>query len=292
MQVGKIRKVSDISKWEWWNAPDVTSGEQNMLSQILSLAHESANIDTGNQYSPKGGKLSARQLLQKQQEMQQKLSFNMNFLEDLERDRTMLRLNHIMQFYSIPKIEKITGKRGKEIQQLVYRDIRLMDTELSDGRKGARVIHLIGDEHKNPDDLKKLQDKLSVDEMMGEEKGVPTEALAISVDTFGDYNFEIEVVKNSSFERNQTLDQASRLEFANWRIPLAQVAPCDIPEVIKWVEESFDVDSDRFEKPAQQPNQLQQGQGMPPQGSNQPQGASKPLQAMKPTNMNQSVMNQ
>ena len=131
IEIGKFRKVGDIEKWKWWEAPAVNAGEMNMFQNILSLARESANTDAGSQTTPRGGKMQTRQILLKQQEIMQKLSFNMNFLEDLERDRTELRISHILQFYSIPKIEKITGKTGAEAQKFVYRDIHLSGAPLS-----------------------------------------------------------------------------------------------------------------------------------------------------------------
>jgi hypothetical protein len=145
LEIGKFRKVGDIDKWKFLESPQVNGGEISMFQQVLGLANESAAMNVGNAYSPKGGKLQSRQILLKQQEQMQKLSFNMQFLEDLERDRTQLRISHILQFYSIPKMQKITGKSGKEIEKMTFRDIQLSDVKLSDGRKGTKIIKLIGD---------------------------------------------------------------------------------------------------------------------------------------------------
>lgn len=284
IEMGKFRKVGDIEKWKWWEAPTVNQGEQNMFNQILALARESANTDAGSSTTPRGGKMQTRQVLLKQQEVMSKLSFNMNFLEDLERDRTELRLSHILQFYSIPRIEKVTGKKGKEVEKLAFREIQLSDTKLSDGRKGNRIIKLISDEHKNPDERAKLEEDLSVKEVMGELNGTPTEALAISIDTFRDFNNSVQVVKYSSYEKNQAIDQGSRMEFANWRMMAAQSIPLKNPQgLVEWVEEAFDIDTDKFESAPgggaeqlsgmqQQPQQQQPGQN-PVQagGSGKPQ---------------------
>ncbi len=249
IEMGKWRRVGDIDKWKYLESPPVNSGEMNMFQQVMSLASQSANIDTGNAYSPKGGKLSTQQLLLKQQQTMQQLSFSMNFLEDMERDRTELRLSHILQFYSIAKIQKITGKDGKEVEKLAYRDIQLSDTKLSDGRKGTRIIKLMdGNDLGNADNKQKVADDLSVIEAKGDISGSPVEALALSVDSFDDFNNSVQVVKASSYERNQATDQASRMQFAQWRISMAQVVPIPNPkELIAWVEEAFDIDTDRFE---------------------------------------------
>jgi hypothetical protein len=302
IQIGKIRKVGDVRNWQWWEAPEVGGGEFNFFQSVLQLARESASTQAGDTATSKGGKETARQVLLRQQEVMQKLSFNMNFLEDLERDRTKLRLNHILQFYSIPKMEKITGKVG-QLQTMVYRDVHLSNAKLSDGQQGSKVIKLVGKEYLNPDKREQLADELSLTEAQGEIDGQNVEALAVVVDTFYDYNLEVQVVRYSSWEKNQALDQAARMEFANWRIPLAAggvdpktgqpiqpVAPADVPAIVKWVEESFDVPSDEFEQEAgqqpQQPGMQQPGQQGPPGGSPQT------LNNMQPSRTKENAMNQ
>ncbi len=303
IEIGKFRKVGDIDKWKWWEAPPVNTGEQNMFNTVLSLARESGNTDAGGLTTPRGGKVQTQQVLLRQQELQQKLSFNMSFLEGLERDRTELRLSHIFQFYSIPKIEKITGKKGQEIEKLAYRDIQLSGVKLSDGRTGNKIIHLIdGDSINTKDKRKKLEDDLSTTEVAGDLKGTPTEALALSIDSFSDFNHMVQIVRYSSFEKNQALDQASRMEFANWRLskPLMQVAPLKNPQgLIDWVEESFDVDTEQFEQapmnangapavPTPPPGAVPPGAappnpggGGPPPGGPQAGGSGKPQALMQ-----------
>ncbi len=114
------------------------------------------------------------------------------------------------------------------------------------------MIKLVDNDSINtPDKRAKMEDDLSMIETKGELKGTPTEALALSVDIFNDYNNAIQVVRYSSFEKNQAIDQASRMEFANWRFEMAQNVPIKNPQgLIDWVEESFDVDVEQFEQAA------------------------------------------
>lgn len=249
LRLGQIRKVGDINKWEIQQWPGVNAGEMNMMQLIMQLGQEDAGNITGAQKGPQKGKMTARQALLNNQEMQAKLGFSMSYLEDFERDRTALRVPHILQFYSVPRIEKITGKNGREIEKLMYREIRLSGVELEDGKQGERVIKLLG--KVDPDERVQLENDLSVTEEMGELNGTPTEALALSVDTFNDYNYAIQIVKKSSYEENSVLDQAQRQDFANWRLSLAQIAPVDAPKLVNWVEEAYDIDTDEF-KPTQQ----------------------------------------
>lgn len=295
IQIGKMRQVSDVNKWKFLESPPVNGGEFNMFQEVLGLAKDTANVMP----AVSGSKITARQILLAQQQVTQKMIYNTTFLEDMEVDRTKLRIDHILQFYAIPRVERITGKTGKELEGLAYRDITLSNTTLSDGRKGTKVIKLIGNEHKNSDKRQKIADDLSVKEMAGEHRGIPTEALALSTDIFNDFDTNVICVRESSIKRNQALDQASRMELANWRFSIAQVAPIPNPEgLVEWVEESFDVDKSQFEEapagqqqqnPAQGQQVMQQG-GLPQQGG-QPgaQGGPNPIQQLQPSASTQGV---
>lgn len=277
----KIRKVGDINKWKFDTLPGISAGEVQMLQLTERELDDNSNGATGSgsTSSPRGGKLAARQVLLQQQESMQKLGFSASFLEDYERDRTELRVNHILQFYSIPKLENITGIPGANQKKLVYRDVTLNNVRLSNGKNGTRIVKLT--DKLTPSAKSKMADDLSVIEATGEVAGVPTEALAIDINTFTDYNLEVQIIKNSSYEKNYVMEQSKRMEFANWRLGLAQVAPVNAPELIKYVEEAFDdIDSDRFEgQPG--PQQAQAAAAVNGQGG-QDQG-QRPMEEMNRT---------
>lgn len=287
LEPNKIRKVGDINNWRFETLPGVQQGEQAMLNQSISFIRENSSIEGGGAASPAGGKVSMRQAVLKQQEVMSKLGFTINYLEDFERDRTELRISHLLQFYSIPRIEKITGKNGKDLEKLTYREIAIPKSKLSSGEVGTKILHLTNDaEMGDKNKRKMLQDELSKKEAMSKEIGTEAEALAINVDSFSNYNYRVQVVKNSSFEHNQMLDRAERMEYANWRISVAQLAPCNFDELVKWVDESYDVDTTRFEKKIEQgaeggldPNVMAQMGGGQPGG--QP-GAVEPAKMMAP----------
>ena len=52
-------------------------------------------------------------------------------------------------------------------------------------------------------------------ESKGEIRGTPTEALAISIDTFYDFNNSVQVVKYSSYEKNSCWISVDVIIFAN-----------------------------------------------------------------------------
>lgn len=285
----KIRKVGDINKWKFDTLPGISPGEVQMLQLTDKELNDNSNgvSSSGQSSSPRGGKLAARQVLMQQQESMQKLGFSASFLEDYEKDRTDLRLAHILQFYSIPKLEAVTGVSGGDQKKLLYRDITLNNTRLSNGKTGTKIIKLT--DKLTPSSRKDMADKLSVIEATGDASGTPTEAIAVDINTFNDYNLEVQVIKNSSYEKNYVIQQSKRMEFANWRLGLAQVAPVNAPELVKWVEEAYDdIDSTKFEgtpgpqqmAAAQAVNGGPDNQGGPQGG--QPQG-QRPMQELNRT---------
>jgi hypothetical protein len=266
----KIRKVGDIAKWKWQTLPGVDAGEQNMFQLIQNMLKENSGfVGGGPQFTPKGGKMNVRQIMLQEQEAMQKMGYPIGFLEDGERDRTELRIWNIMQFYAVPKIEKITGKNGKEVEDLVYKEARLHDTQLHNGKMGTRVVKLVG--NKMDENAKmKLRDELDMEEAKGEATGVSTEALAVPVSMFEDYEVQIQVVRNSSYQRNQTIEQAKRQEYAQWRLSIAQVVPVDAVALVKWVDDAMDIDDDQFTpKGNNAPAPMQPGQ-MNQMAGNQP----------------------
>jgi hypothetical protein len=107
--------------------------------------------------------------------------------------------------------------------------------------------------------------------------GIPTEVIAVPINTFYDYNYRIQIVRNSSFEKTQSIENAKRMAYANWRLSLAQVSPVDTDKLIQWVENSFDIEEGQFEptpsqKQAQQQQALQAMQGGEGGAPGQPPG--------------------
>ena len=313
LEPNKIRKVGDVNNWRFETLPGVSAGEQAMLQTTISFMKDNAGTEGGaSANTPRGGKQTMRQAMLKQQESMQKMGFNTEYLEEFERQRTKLRLGTILQYYSIPKLEKITNEKGKEIEQLMYREIVMPGAKLEGGNTGTKVIRLFDNETGNDKNKsEKMANDMFTEELESSDEKMPEldgtyhgtkrvadflnnlkkNIMAINVDSFFDYNTRVQVVKNSTHERNQMMDRAERMEYANWRLGIAQQAPCNAEEVVKWVDESYDIDSDRFVSKQQappaglDPEAAQQAgisggeQNQAPVGPNRAQAQSKPTLA-------------
>jgi hypothetical protein len=279
-----------------------------MLQTAVNFMDKNSGVEGGGSaQTPKGGMVTMRQAMLQQQDAMSKMGFSVDYLENFERDRTELRLNTLLQFYSIPKIESITDETGKEIEKLLYREIVLPETKLESGNTGTKVIKLIDNETtKDKNKMKKLQDDMFIDEIRMSDEEMPqmdgtyegvksvqkylnnlgTNIMAINVDSFYDYNMRIQVVKNSTHQKNQMLDRAEKMEYAQFRLNSAQIAPVNAQELMKWVDESYDIDSDRFMVKEQSnnldPNAMAKA-GIPGQSPAQPGPAQSANSAMPST---------
>jgi hypothetical protein len=308
LEPNKIRKVGDVNNWKFETLPGISAGEQNMLQTAVNFMDKNSGVEGGGSaQTPKGGMVTMRQAMLQQQDAMSKMGFSVDYLENFERDRTELRLNTLLQFYSIPKIESITDETGKEIEKLLYREIVLPETKLESGNTGTKVIKLIDNETtKDKNKMKKLQDDMFIDEIRMSDEEMPqmdgtyegvksvqkylnnlgTNIMAINVDSFYDYNMRIQVVKNSTHQKNQMLDRAEKMEYAQFRLNSAQIAPVNAQELMKWVDESYDIDSDRFMVKEQSnnldPNAMAKA-GIPGQSPAQPGPAQSANSAMPST---------
>lgn len=249
LEINKFRKVGDINKWKFLEMPGITAGETNMLQQTVNFIKENAGTFGGSQqFTPRGGKLETKQVLLQQQESNKKVSVPAGFLEDFERDRTMLRVPNMLQFYSIPRIDRVTGKNGKIVETLAYRDIRVENVDLADGKKGTKVIQLTDGLVDDSNKREQVSNDLTVLEEKGMLNGEPTEAIAIDVDSFADFDYKVQIIRGSTFQSNQILDQAVRHDYADWRLKIAANAgvPVDAQALVDWVDESHDIDPDQF----------------------------------------------
>lgn len=249
----KIRKVTNIDNWKFDSLPGVSGGETAMLQQTLNFIKENAGTYGGaNAFTPRGGKLQTRQVMLQQQEAMQKVGFSSNFLEDYFQDRMEQRLANMMQFYSIPRLEKITGVSGRETEQLIYKVISLDDRELSEEynndngmmQNGGRVIKLT--EGVSPEDEERMSIENFEIEEKAKEMGTNLEVLSIDIAIFENFRYVLKTVKNSSYEKNQVIDQAKRQDYANWRIGLSKALPANMEELVGWVNEAYDLMPDEF----------------------------------------------
>ena len=102
-------------------------------------------------------------------------------------------------------------------------------------------------------------------EMLAEDQGINVRTKMVDASKFDDHTFDIKVQRNSSWMKNQAMEQQMRLEYAQYILNLVQQAMSvgqdmgiDLKKVFTYVNESFDVPTADFMM-----EQLQQPQAQP-----------------------------
>jgi hypothetical protein len=270
IEIGRIMKVSDVNQYVIKEMPGVNAGESNYFSQLQAIMKETAGIYGGaTAFTKNGGKLDIRQVMLQQQEANAQMTFSSTNLEDYEADRTNLRIKNIMQFYALPRIEQYGGRNGKQYKRLVYKNVTL-NTEI-DGEKGIKSVYF--QNKPTEEEINQTLDKMERAETTAEQNGDKVKTFMIDVSHFDNHTLEIVATRNSSWMKNQALDQQMRAEYAQQLIGFAtqaqqmgQPVNIDMQKLINYVQEAYDIPMGEFEQetPERQP------QGIVPEVTRQP----------------------
>jgi len=286
MDYGKVHQVSSISNVRIDQLPGLNGGDTSFLTQLQdTMEQNSGNISGGAQmFSPQGGKVPVRQSLMAEQAAKQQVSWNTSFLEDGEAQRKRLRLYNVRQFYTIPATKRIVGEDHKLQDVREFSQIRKKNVKLDDGQTGTRYIRVY-DEQMKQDEIDALKDALDTIEQQGENKGEPTEAKGVSIQAFDRFDFLVNVIPGSAQTNNKALEQAQRVELAQF---ITQMIPRQVDRVglVRKVLESTDINVEEIlgDVTQQQPaaaQQAQQGQGGGDQQSILSSAQQRQIQAMQ-----------
>lgn len=284
VQIGQIKKVTNIEKYKIHQMPGVNAGESNYFNQIQQIMKETAGVYGGaSAFTKNGGKLDTRQVMLQQQEANARMSFSSSFLEDYEAERTKQRLFNIMQFYPVPRIEKYGGVNGKTFTRLIYKNVQV-PAEIN-GQPGTKSIYF--QNAPTPEEREMTYRKMERAEDVAAMTGDSVRAQMVDAAVFNDYSFDVKCTRNSSWMKNQALEQQVRLEYAQYILNFVMQASSlgtplnvDLNKVLEYVNESFDVPFADFQSEAQQvPGQGPPGlpgMGQPSPQQMQPNMAASP----------------
>lgn len=258
---GLLQKVNNKDSYRVLNeltGPD--SSHFNMLQLMVNNAKENSGpvMGGGNQSSPRGQAVTARQALLAEEESRQILGLNSLQLESFEKDCAELRVKNILQFYTQPqKIKAVAGVEASEYSGL-FKLARVDNTKLSSGGYGTSIIEMRSEESMP------TPDELAVKEEMASLQGQETEIIAVTPDYIRQVEYDIQAVEGSIFRKKKTLEQALGLEFYNLMLANPLI---DQAENTRAVIELYDKNPEDF---------IRQTPGLSPgmAGAPQPMGAT------------------
>lgn len=238
---GGVYQVKDIGKIKLEKFNGIDNADISMLGRMDNDIEQLAGSPSGgaNATTPGGGRILLQQTLQLQEEAMKQIGYSIKHLEDGERERTELRLSNLLQFLSIPEKKEITGK-----MPLVYNTIRQENQKLSDGKIGMKIIKIF--------DTRDTKRQYDIMEQLGLEEASfdgNTEAIAISVKDLEQFKNLVAVVPKSSYEATQSLEMQKWMQYMQTR--MAIMPESNKQELLAELDKIMDVDSDRFNPPAQ-----------------------------------------
>jgi hypothetical protein len=238
---GGVYQVKDIGKIKLEKFNGIDNADISMLGRMDNDIEQLAGSPSGgaNATTPGGGRILLQQTLQLQEEAMKQIGYSIKYLEDGERERTELRLSNLLQFLSIPEKKEITGK-----MPLVYNTIRQENQKLKDGTMGMKIIKIF--------DTRDTKRQYDIMEQLGLEEASfdgNTEAIAISVKDLEQFKNLVAVVPKSSYEATQSLEMQKWMQYMQTR--MAIMPESNKQELMAELDKIMDVDSDRFNPPAQ-----------------------------------------
>ena len=283
---GLVRKVNDINNYRVLNELEGPSASvMTMMQLFMKQGNDDANSIQGGGplVTPQGGKVTARQAVMQEETARQTLGLNAMMFEKMELDLAKLRIPNLLQFQMLP--ETLKEVTGEDTSKLFYKAFRLDDVELSDGTYGTSIIRVFPDQESLPNQL-----DLDVEAEMANIKGKNVEIKAITPEYIRNVEYDVQAVPGSVFNRAKATEQALTLEMFQAVSPFLQFGFIDAEELFREVFKSFDRDTNKLIKQAQQPGQNPMAMleaGAMPVGKGTPQVASQLGKAVKAPSLNQ-----
>lgn len=259
-------QVSDPSKIREANIASIQGGDIQMMEKIQESMNKSS-VDPAQQGQVSGDTATA--VLQARESSIQIMGLFMNFLGWMMYNQATQRLANILQFF--PKPNRLKNSEGK----FAIKENVMEDQMLSDGTTGIRIVRLVDDMKKVPNDIQREDEAIAEAEKAEE----AVEITYVTPQMLRDIDFKIKVVPASSIPETKSLRKAMALEYANTAF---QFFPDMVnkPKVLEMINEVFDINSDEMNKSEEEMEQekqvameemaMQEGQqpGGPGQGQN------------------------
>ena len=233
--------------------------------QILEYLRAAANRQTSDvqQSGSTGSGVTAREIVIADEAARKLAGVGRLFLEAGDLQATKLRIGNIFQFYFEPsRIEDLISDGKQEKLRTVFRSITLDQVPLSDKKQGTKVIELVGSQDEVPD-----RREIDIQEEMARKQGFEMEKLVINSEYIKNFEVDVTVIPESSFEQSRSLELAMQNEYM---MLVAKLFPQQFQQFqdvfFRELNQIYDKDISEFEgqekpqpqlQPGQQPQQLQ-----------------------------------
>ncbi len=179
--------------------------------QILEYLRNAADRQTSDsqQSGQTGSGVTAREIVIADENARKLAGVFRLFLEAFDIQCAKLRIGNILQFYFQPTLidEILKGEEAEDVK-IAYRTIVLDKKMLSNQRSGTKVVSIVGSTSELPS-----QEELDIQESMAKMQGFEMEKLSISADYVRNFQVDVMVIPESSFEQSRSLELAMQNEY-------------------------------------------------------------------------------
>jgi len=186
----------------------------NSMMERIRRSLESSSVDAIQQgQTGQGRDITAREVLAAREAAIEMTSFFLENLEELERDKAVLRVKNMLDRYTRPvQWEKRIGEKlaGKAIP--MFRQISVRNSQLDKGRVGLININITP--------TPRLEDEIEKENLNFKEM---SQTIDISPDFIREIEFDVEIVANSSVKRSKALEVAQAKEFFGDALKVPQI---------------------------------------------------------------------
>lgn len=191
--------VDDVNQVKPMPTDGITASEFNMYKLVVEMA-ESASLDSVQSGATGSGSTAREVVIANERAEQLKNTFYM-FLKDLWVQKYDIRILNIIMNYGEATIDSTLSEEDASTYKK-YRSFTVRNQKLSSGKQGNIQINIVPKgEQSRPSDLAAKEDAY-------EKSGQPTEIIEIDPETLDDWDYEIDVVTESLYNHNKSMDMA------------------------------------------------------------------------------------
>jgi len=193
--------VDDINQIKWMENQGLTNSEAAMIKWV-SQSLDLGTVDV-NQQGIAGRGVTAREIVIANENAKKLKGIFFMFLTDLWIQKTKLRILNILINYTQPKVEEIVGKDGAITYKESFRKILVEGSTFPDGSTGTLEIQFV----KNREELPTSED-LDLEEEKYKIQGKKYEKIALLSTYLDNYDYDIQVISESLFQKDSSEAQA------------------------------------------------------------------------------------
>lgn len=247
--------VSDIQQVKPMEIQGISSADIRMID-IISRGLDLSSVDV-NQQGFAGRGVTAREVVIANENAKKLKGMLYMFISNLWVQKVRLRVLNILTYYTLPKVEKIVGEKGKENTIDKYRKFVVDNTELSNGQQGTLAVQMVGSKEELP-----ARQELDVQSEMHRMQGKNYESVAITSDYLNDWQYDVVVTSESLYKEEDSLTQAMLTEKIKlMAVMFPQLFQMNQKKLFRDVVKSYSDDVDEYSMETQPPQAMEGAAG-------------------------------